>query len=62
MSDEPTPTTEPLRLTQAARALELPTRDVTRLVHEHKIRYVVIDGIAHIPADAIDEYRAAVAG
>jgi hypothetical protein len=28
-----------------------------RLIHERKIRFVVVDGIAHVPADAVDEYR-----
>ncbi len=49
---------EPLRATEAARLLGVPTRDLLRLIHERKIRYVMIDGIAHVPADAIDEYRA----
>ena len=49
---------EPLRASEAARQLEMPTRDLLRLIHERKIRFVMVDGIAHIPADAIDEYRA----
>ncbi len=49
---------EPLRATEAARLLEIPTRELLRLIHEHRIRYVMVDGIAHVPADAIDEYRA----
>ena len=48
----------PLRATEAARELGIPTRDLLRLIHERKIRYVMVDGIAHVPADAIDEYRA----
>jgi len=36
----------------------LPTRELLRLIHERKIRYVMVDGIAHVPADAVDEYRA----
>ena len=48
-----------LRLSQAARQLDIPTRDIVRLVHERRIRHVMVDGIAHIPADAIEEYRAA---
>jgi len=47
-----------LRLSQAARRLDLPTRDVARLVHERRIRHIMVDGIAHIPVDAVDEYRA----
>lgn len=50
--------TEPLRATEAARLLGMPTRELLRLLHEHRIRYVMVDGIAHVPADAIDEYRA----
>lgn len=52
-------TTAALRLSQAARLLGVETREVARLVHERAIRHVMIDGIAHIPADAVDEYRAA---
>jgi hypothetical protein len=49
---------EPLRATESARLLGVPTRDLLGLIHERKIRYVMIDGIAHVPADAIDEYPA----
>ena len=49
---------ELLRASQAARRLEIPTKERLRLIHERKIRYVMVDGIAHVPADAIDEYRA----
>jgi hypothetical protein len=34
------------------------TRDLVRLVYERKIRYEMLDGIAHIPSDALEEYRA----
>jgi hypothetical protein len=34
------------------------TKDVLRLIYERKIRYVMVDGIAHIPDDAVDEFRA----
>ena len=44
--------------TGAARLLGIPTPELLRLIYEHRIRYVMIDGIAHVPADAIDEYRA----
>ena len=47
----------PLRATQAARRLGIPTRDLLRLVYERKIRYVMVDSIAHIPKDAVDEYK-----
>ncbi len=49
---------EPLRATEAACLLEIPTSELLRLIYEHRIRYVMVDGIAHVPADAIDEYRA----
>ena len=46
------------RSTEAARLLGIPTRDLLRLIYEQRIRYVIVDGIAHVPVDAIDEYRA----
>lgn len=49
---------EPLRATEAARLLGVPTRELLRLIYERRIRYVMIDGIAHVPVDAVDEYRA----
>ncbi len=49
---------EPLRASEAARRLGLPTRDLLVLIRDHKIRYVMVDGIAHVPVDAIEEYRA----
>ena len=48
---------EALRASEAARRLDMPTKDLLRLIHERKIRYVMVDGIAHVPADAIEEYR-----
>jgi excisionase family DNA binding protein len=52
---------EPLRATEAARRLDLPTKELLRLIHDRKIRFVMVDGIAHVPADAIDEYRSRAA-
>lgn len=49
---------ELLRATEAARRLGVPTKELLRLVHDRKIRYVMVSGIAHIPADALEEYRA----
>lgn len=49
---------DPLRATQAARRLGIPTKDLLRLIDERKIRYVMVDGIAHVPVEALDEYRA----
>ena len=51
----------PLRATEAARRLEMPTKELLRLVHDRKIRFVMLDGIAHVPEDAIDEYRSRAA-
>ncbi len=48
---------EPLRASEAARRLGMPTKDLLRLVHERKIRYVMVKGIAHIPMDALEEYQ-----
>jgi excisionase family DNA binding protein len=48
---------EPLHASEAARRLDVPTKELLRLIHDRKIRYVMVDGIAHVPADAVDEYR-----
>jgi len=48
---------EPLRAAQAARQLGVTTKELLRLVYDRKIRYVMLKGIAHIPSDAIEEYR-----
>ena len=48
---------EPLRASEAARRLDLPTKELLRLIHDRRIRYVVVNGIAHVPEEAIDEYR-----
>ena len=50
--------TELLRASEAARRLGLPTRALVRLIYDRKLRYVMVDGIAHVAADALDEYRA----
>jgi excisionase family DNA binding protein len=49
---------ELLRASEAARRLDMPTKELLRLVHDRKIRYVMVKGIAHIPDDAIKEFRA----
>jgi excisionase family DNA binding protein len=49
---------ELLRASEAARRLGMPTKDLLHLVHERKIRYVMVKGIAHVPDDALEEYRA----
>lgn len=50
-------TSEPLRAAAAAKALGMPTKDLLRLIYDREIRYVMLDGMAHVPLDAIDEYR-----
>ncbi len=50
--------TDVLRATEAARRLGIPTKELLRLVQERRIRYVMVDGIAHVPFDALEEYRA----
>jgi excisionase family DNA binding protein len=47
-----------LRASEAARRLGVPTKELLRLVHERKIRYVMVKGIAHVPDDAVEEFRA----
>ena len=48
----------PLRVTEAARQLGISTKEMLQLIHERKIGYVMQDGIAHVPSEAIEEYRA----
>jgi excisionase family DNA binding protein len=45
---------ELLRATEAARRLGISTTDLLRLIHERKIHYVMVNGIAHVPLDALD--------
>jgi excisionase family DNA binding protein len=49
--------TEPLRASEAARRLDISTRELMQLIHDRKIRYVMVDGIAHVPEDALAEYQ-----
>jgi len=51
-------TGELLRASEAARRLDTSTAQLLRLVYERKIPYVMVRGMAHLPADAVDEYRA----
>lgn len=48
---------EPLRATEAARRLDLPTKELLRLLHDRRIRCVMVEGIAHVPEEALDDYR-----
>jgi excisionase family DNA binding protein len=47
-----------LKASEAARRLGIPTKEVLRLIHERKLRYVMVKGIAHVPDDAVEEFRA----
>lgn len=49
---------ELLRAPEAARRLGISTKEVLRLIYERKIRFVMVEGIAHVPDDAVDEFRA----
>lgn len=49
---------EPLRATKGAQRLGIPTKDLMRLIYDRKIRYAMVNGIAHIPLDALEEYLA----
>ena len=49
--------TDPLRASEAARRLGIPTKELVRLMHDRRIAYVMIKGIAHVPVEAIEEYR-----
>lgn len=56
MATEP-PAAEPLMLSIAAEQLEITTRALVQLVYDREIRYVLVDGIPHVPTDAVEEYR-----
>jgi hypothetical protein len=51
-------TAELLRASEAARRLDMSTKELLRLVHGREIRYEMVEGIAYIPTDALEEYRA----
>lgn len=46
-----------LRAPEAARRLGVPTKELLRLIYERKIRYVMVKGIAHVPEEAVEEFR-----
>lgn len=56
---EPALASEPLRAAEAARMLGITTRELLVLVREQRIAYVMVNGIAHIPLEAIDAFREA---
>ena len=47
-----------LTLVEAARRLEVEGVELIQAMRDRRIRYVMVQGIAHIPEDALDEYRA----
>jgi excisionase family DNA binding protein len=51
-------TEAPLRAAEAARRLGITTKHLLALIRERRIGYVMQDGIAHVPVDAIAEYKA----
>jgi excisionase family DNA binding protein len=48
---------ELLRASEAARRLAISTKELLRLVQAREIRYEMVDGIAHVPSDALEEYQ-----
>lgn len=50
-----------LRLGQVSKLLDVPTRRIVQLVYDRRVPFVMHDGIPHVPADALDEYRAVLA-
>lgn len=51
---------ELLRASEAARRPDVSTKALLELVRRRRIRYEMVDRIAHIPADALDEYQSRV--
>jgi hypothetical protein len=51
---------EPLRIAAVAKLLDVPTRRIVDLIAERRVPYVMVEGMAHVPADALDTYRAAL--
>ena len=51
---------ERLRVSEAARRLDVSTKVLEELVQQRRIRCEMVDGIAQFPADALDEYRSKV--
>lgn len=49
-----------VRVSEAARRLDISTKQLLVLIHEREIGYVMLNGIAHVPVDAINEYRSKV--
>jgi hypothetical protein len=52
---------EPLPIGRAAKLLDAPTREIVQLIYDRRVPFVMHKGMAHVPEDALDEYRAALA-
>ena len=48
-----------LTLSDAARRLEVPLEELTRAVVHRRIDFKLVDGIPHIPLDALESYQRA---
>ena len=48
------------RASEAARRLDVLSKELLEFVQQRRIRYEMVDGIAHIPADAPVEYQSKV--
>ena len=46
--------TELLRIGAVAKLLDVRSRDILQLIYERRVPYVMQEGIAHVPADALD--------
>jgi excisionase family DNA binding protein len=46
-----------LTITEASQRLAVDGKDLIRAMREGRIRYVMVEGIAHIPEDALEEFR-----
>ncbi len=46
-------------LVEAARLSGVPGPELAKALIERRLRHVMVDGIAHIPLEALDEYRRA---
>jgi hypothetical protein len=44
-------------MAEAARRLEVTTREVVQLVYDGHIAYVLVDGIPRIPDNVVEDYR-----
>lgn len=50
---------ELLTLSDAARRLDVPLEDLTRAVVHRRSAFKLVDGIPHIPAEALEGYEQA---